>query len=69
MDNMKTGKNVFRFLSPVLALCGLLVFGIIFSGCNDSDGDNDGTTETMAWYMDADGYGYGDPDTSIQADT
>ncbi len=69
---MKTGKNIFSFLHPVFVLCGLLAFGMILSGCNDSD-DNDGNTtgavETTAWYTDIDGDGYGDPDITLQAET
>jgi hypothetical protein len=61
---MKKVKTVFRFFSPAFALCGLLVFGMIFSGCNESD---DSTTKTT-WYMDADGDGYGNPNDSIQAE-
>ncbi len=63
---MKIEKNVFRCFNPVLALCVMLVFAMLMSGCNDSD-DNDSSTtetiETVAWYMDADGDGYSDETT------
>ncbi len=69
---MKTGINVFRFCYPVITLCVMLVFGMMLSGCNESD-DNDinpsETVETTVWYMDADGDGYGDAGVSMQAAT
>ncbi len=65
---MKTKKNVFRCFNPVLALCIMLVFAMLMSGCNDSD-DDDNSAETTAWYIDGDGDGYGDPDATIQAET
>ncbi len=65
---MKPEKNIFRLFITVFAFCTILVFGMALSGCNDSD-DNDSSTTTVAWYMDADGDGYGDPDISTQAET
>ncbi len=37
---MKTDKSIFRLFHFAFFLWGLLVFGIIPSGCNDSDSSN-----------------------------
>lgn len=57
MHDMNHTKIFFIFVTAIFLCCALIC-------CNDSDSDNNDGPE-MTWYKDADGDGYGDPESAL----